>query len=243
MPIHSWTKPYAWLFHDFHQEWIGAIKHVLNSGILPPDYYALAEQVTIGVTPDVLTLRGETPEGDQYPAAGGLLVAEPKTRIVETLDGDTPRKKNQIAVKHASRDQTVAVIEIVSPGNKDSRHSIRAFLDKSIDLLAKGIHLLVIDLQAPTKRDPHGIHAAVLDELTGKDFLPPPGKPLTLVSYQAVAPPIAYVEPVAVGDVLPDMPLFLIPGGHVLIPLEMTYQTAWQGVPARWRKVIDPVGN
>ena len=36
------------------------------------------------------------------------------------------------------------------------------------------------------------------------------------------------------------MPLFLVPGGHVLVPLEKTYMIAWEGVPARWRKVIDP---
>ena len=39
---------------------------------------------------------------------------------------------------------------------------------------------------------------------------------------------------------LPDMPLFLVPGGHVLVPLEKTYMAAWDGVPRRWRKVIDP---
>ncbi|HSQ56553.1 MAG TPA: DUF4058 family protein, partial [Gemmata sp.] len=180
MPIHDWTPRYSWLFHDFHQEWIGTIKHALNGGILPADYYALAEQVTIGVTPDVLTLhdRGGT-EGP--PSSGGLLIAEPKTRIIETL-GETPRKRNQVAVKHASNDHTVAVIELVSPGNKDSKHAIRSFLDKTVDLLAKGIHLLVIDLHAPTRRDPRGIHAAIQDELSGKEFIPPEDKPLTLAS-------------------------------------------------------------
>lgn len=237
MPIHKWTPDYAWLFHDFHQEWIGTIKRALNSGLLPPDYYALAEQVTIGVTPDVLTLHDRSVR--EKGTDGGLLLAEPKTQIVETLGDDTPRKKNQVAVKHASRDQTVAVIEIVSPGNKDSRHSFRSFLDKTVDLLAKGIHLLVIDLHAPTKRDPNGIHATNQDELSGKEFAPPAGKPLTLASYKAVSPPKGYIEPVAVGDALPDMPLFLVPEGHVMVPLEKTYLAAWEGVPARCRKVIE----
>jgi hypothetical protein len=237
MPIHNWTGEYSWLFHDFHQEWIGTIKRALNGGILPPDYYALAEQVAVGVTPDVLTLRDQI-SSDHVPATGGLLVAEPKTRIVETL-GTTPRRKNRVAVKHASDDRTVAVIEIVSPGNKDSRHAIRSLLDKTVDLLAKGIHLLVIDLHAPTRRDPHGIHAAIQEEVSGREFVPPADKPLTLASYEAVAPPKAYVEPVAVGDVLADMPLFLVPGGHVLVPLEKTYSAAWEGVPSRWRKVLD----
>ncbi len=39
---------------------------------------------------------------------------------------------------------------------------------------------------------------------------------------------------------MPDMPLFLAPGGHVQVPLEKTHLAAWEGVPARWRKVLDP---
>lgn len=239
MPVHNWAPDFAWLFHDFHQEWIGAIKHALNGGILPPDYYALGEQVTVGVAPDVVTLRDRDRRAPQSGETGGLLVVEPKTRIVERFAA-VPRKKNQVAVKHASTDRTVAVVEIVSPGNKSSRNALAGFLDKSVDLLAKGVHLLVLDLHAPTARDPRGIHAALQEELTGTEFVPPGDKPLTLASYEAVAPPNAYIEPVAVGDVLPDMPLFLVPGGHVLIPLERTYLAAWEGVPARCREMIEP---
>jgi hypothetical protein len=135
MPVHNWSADYAWLFHDFHHGWIGTIKRALNGGLLPTDYYALAEQVAVGATPDVPIIRDETtPEFE--PAPSGLLVAEPKTRIIETL-GTPPPQKNQVAVKHASDDRTVAVIEIVSPGNKDSQHAIRSFLDNTVDLLAK----------------------------------------------------------------------------------------------------------
>ena len=42
---------------------------------------------------------------------------------------------------------------------------------------------------------------------------------------------VAYVEPVAVGDVLPDMPVFLTPDHYVPCPLEATYQTAWEQFP------------
>ena len=36
----------------------------------------------------------------------------------------------------------------------------------------------------------------------------------------------AFIETIAVGEALPDMPLFLEPEAHILIPLEMTYQVA-----------------
>ena len=66
MPIHDWTRIEAGIFHDFHHEWISSIKRALNSGLLPPDFYAMAEQVTGHLGPDVLTLRaprnGSPPE-------------------------------------------------------------------------------------------------------------------------------------------------------------------------------------
>jgi hypothetical protein len=65
------------------------------------------------------------------------------------------------------------------------------------------------------------------------------GKPLTLAAYECGLSTRAYVEAVAVGDVLPDMPLFLQPGGQVPVPLERTYQTAWVAVPRRWRDVLE----
>jgi hypothetical protein len=49
----------------------------------------------------------------------------------------------------------------------------------------------------------------------------------------------AFVEPVAVGDALVEMPLFLRVGGHVAVPLESTYQSDWEAVPRRWRSAIE----
>ena len=49
----------------------------------------------------------------------------------------------------------------------------------------------------------------------------------------------AYVEPIAVGDVLIDMPLFLASGIHVKVPLEPTYQTAWEGLPEEMRTAVE----
>ena len=64
--------------------------------------------------------------------------------------------------------------------------------------------------------------------------------PLTLVAYECELITHAYVETIAVGEVVPDMPLFLEPGAHILVPLEATYQAAWDTVPARWQRVIVP---
>jgi hypothetical protein len=241
MPIHDWTRTYAGIFHSFHPSWCGRIQDRLNGGVLPEDYYALTEQVAVGIEGDVLTLqdRGDAPPDPTDTGGGAVLATAPKTRFVAVLGQFPPRKKNTVAVRDVSDDRVVAVIEIISPGNKESRSGFRAFLDKTVDLVAKGVHLLILDLFPPTPRDPHGIHAAILDEMTGETFVPPAGEPLTAVAYEADRPPRAYIEPLAVAAVLPDMPVFLKPGRCVMLPLEETYQSAYAAVPRRWRRVID----
>src|SRR5262249_50884617 len=75
--------------------------------------------------------------------------------------------------------------------------------------------------------------------ITGEEYTPPPGKPLTLATYEACAGIRAFIEPIAVGDVFSPMALFLRPEAYVLLPLEETYQAAWEAVSRRWRGVIE----
>jgi hypothetical protein len=37
------------------------------------------------------------------------------------------------------------------------------------------------------------------------------------------------------------MPLFLEADAHVPVPLEATYQLAFDGMPRRWRQVLEPI--
>ncbi len=238
MPIHDWTRVDAGLFHDFHQSWAVALRSTLNAGRLPADYFALVEQHIHGPIPDVLTLRlSSNPERVLEPAAPfanqvSVVTEPPKTYLTQRAELVAyARRASRITVRHHHGD-VVAVIEIVSPGNKASRAEFRTFVEKSASLIRQGIHLLVIDLFPPGKRDPQGIHKAIWDEFQEDDFEFPAGKPLTLASYDAGPECVAYVEFVAVGDHLPEVPLFLQPGCHVPAPLEETYQTAWTSFPA-----------
>lgn len=63
-------------------------------------------------------------------------------------------------------------------------------------------------------------------------------KPLTVASYSCGVTRQAFVETVAVGDVLPDMPLFLQADRYVQVPVETTYQSAFDALPKRWRDVL-----
>jgi hypothetical protein len=67
----------------------------------------------------------------------------------------------------------------------------------------------------------------------------PAGKPLTLAAYQCLPNKTAYVEPVAAGDPLPEMPLFLRGEWHVKAPLEETYQAAWGVMPPPIKRLFD----
>jgi hypothetical protein len=229
MPLHDWTRVPPGIFHDFHQTWAIAIRNALNSGGLPEGYFALVEQVTGGRIPDVLTLH-ERATGQRN---GGVAMAEspPQTRIQSSAETDIyVAKANRIAIHHPLGD-VIAVIEIVSPGNKSNRHALRSFVDKALDVLDQGIHLLVIDFFPPGAFDPQGIHGAIWSEIKDESFELPPDKPLTLASYLSGPVKRAFVEPIAVGDALPNMPIFLSTETYVPAPLESTYQAAWSVTP------------
>ena len=49
----------------------------------------------------------------------------------------------------------------------------------------------------------------------------------------------SYTEHLTTGQALPQMPLFLNPDRYVNVPLEQTYQTAYRGMPAFWREVLE----
>jgi hypothetical protein len=241
MPIHDWTRAPAGLFHHFHQDWSVELVRELNRSRLPAGYYALVEQRIEGPEPDVIAV--ETPGlVTRKAVTSTALLDPPKTRLTTRIPTDAQtyaRKANRISIHHPLG-HVVALIEIVSPGNKDSRHAIRSFVDKAATFISSGVHLLVVDLFPPTDRDPHGIHEVILNQFTDQPFVPPAQKPLTLVSYQVANDIVAHVEPVAVGDAMPDMPLFLSPDAYILVPLETTYSSTWGMCPAPIRELIQP---
>ncbi len=114
---------------------------------------------------------------------------------------------------------------------RDSRASLPQFVRKSAEFLRNGVHLLVIDLLPPSPRDPYGIHKAIFDEFEDRPFEFPSDKQLILAAYAAGEPAsglptTAYVEPVEVGDILPDMPAY-----HDW--------AAWSTCPADMRELVE----
>ncbi|MBY0228527.1 MAG: DUF4058 domain-containing protein [Gemmataceae bacterium] len=241
MPMHDWTRVSAGTYHDFHCSWLGELRNRLNEGVLPADHYAQVEQVMESMTGDLLALRETDPPEGVDAGEGGLAVAvaPPRVRITESIEMDLySAKARHLVIRHGSDDRMVALVELVSPGNKAADYPFRTFLDKSLEVIRQGINLMVIDPFPPTPRDPKGIHAAIWAELGGT-FAPPGDKPLTLAAYAAGLVKTAYVEPLAVGDALTAMPLFLKPGRYVPAPLEESYAHTFRGMPRRYRDVLE----
>ena len=221
------------------------MQRVLNAGLLPPGYYALAEQIAGGVGPDVIALPAPAngtpgPAGDG--TAGGIALAtrRPQVRFHARAEIDVyAAKAKAMIIRHSSDHRIIAMIEIVSPGNKNSRAAVRAFVEKAAQVLRAGIRLLIVDLFPPGPRDPQGIQRAIWDEVTDNDFTLPPAQPLTAAAYVGGTIPETYIESFAVSSALPELPLFLTPDEYVPLPLEATYQSAWGPVPAFWRAVLE----
>ena len=242
MPVHDWTRVDAGIFHHFHHDWIAEFARVLNRGLLPSPYYALAEQIAGGREPDVLTLKGPAKGGEpeEHPrGAVALADAPPQVHFRARTEVDIyAAKAKAVVIRHASGHQVIAVVEIVSPGNKSNRHGMRAFVEKAVDMLRAGVHLLIVDLFPPGPRDPQGIQKVIWDEFADNDFALPAGKPFTVGAYIGGPSPEVFVQATALGAALPKMALFLTPEDYLPAPLEETYQAAWEAVPAFWRDVL-----
>jgi hypothetical protein len=243
MPVHDWTRVSAGTFHDFHYSWVLEIKRALMRGLLPKGYYVMAEQLggDLGA-PDVLTLQTAATRPEPEGALSGtatLTEAPPVVHARTTIVRDPyARLQRTLVIRHTSGDRIVAMIEVLSPGNKSSRHAVRSFLDKAVAALDSGVHLLFVDIHPPGPRDPNGIHGVLQSEIGPEDYVLGRERPLTAVAYAAGAVIGVFVAHFAVGELIPEMPLFLTRENYVRVPLDAAYMAAWEDVPPQYQAVL-----
>ena len=243
MPMHNWAIVPPGIYHNFHLQWIAAMAKQLNSGLLPSGCFAMAEQVTGGQEPDVVALKSFGLPKESI-SQTTLVLAEPRlmpsTSVVMKAEIDRyVQKSNRIVVRHVSGD-VLAIIELVSPGNKSSVHAIRSMVDKLVEFFYDGINLLIVDPFPPGPRDPDGIHALIWQQINDTPFRISADRPLTIASYQASPTKTAWVEPTAIGMPLPVMPLFLQGSSYINLPLEESYQETWTALPKELKGMIYP---
>jgi hypothetical protein len=247
MPVHDWRKVETGTFHAFHNAWNTHLMGKLNAGILPEGYYALAEQHIRGRVPDVLTFqvpdRGLSAPPVSAGGNRGIALADSPPQVRRRLVADAiavyRARQRTLTIRETSGHRVVALLEIVSPGNKDRVLSVEDFGLKIETVLNRGIHVLVADLFPPGKFDPRGIHGEIWSRYSSEEYKPPAEQPLTLSSYLADNEVEAYVEHLNFDDPLPEMPLFLDEETYIYVPLETTYGTAFRDMPAFWRDVLE----
>jgi len=243
MPMHDWKPVEPTIFHHFHQRWAAAMADALNAGLLPAGLSAMLESHVGGLVPDVLAV--ERREPSRRPRAGGGTATLPRTRL--TIEAEVSKalaqRANRIAIRHRLGEM-VCVIEIVSPGNKSGKSAVRSFVEKTHEFLRAGVNVLLVDVFPPGPRDPHSLHKLIWDEYDEVPFEMPADDPLLLAAYRVGdpiygPPPTAYLEPYRVGAVLPDMPAWLDSDEYVDVPLERTYQAAWEASSADFRYLVE----
>jgi hypothetical protein len=248
MPLHDWTRVEANTFHDFHGRWITHLTESLNRGLLPAHYYAQSEQHLGRRIGDVLTLHASDPDVLRTPpmpsaesGAVGVLEVEPQVTRKQQLHLGARHRPRTLTVRHTSGHRIIALVEVVSPGNKTAADNLRELTRKIVAALNAGIHVAVLDLLPPGPHDPQGIHGAVTAEVGDAPPEPlPEGKTLAFVSYAADPPETtAYQEYRGNGAELPELPLFLTPTQHIRLPLERTYTATFEGMAPFWRAVLE----
>lgn len=243
MPLHDWSRVNAGIFHSFHLNWIAEINKSLNNGLLPQGYYSLAEQRAGLAIPDLLTLHCmPLQETSDPPPGGGIAVADapPKVMRKQTVNEIARERRRSVTIRHASDHHLVAIIEIVSAANKDRPDSVDAFASKVAAVLEHGVHALVLDIVASGRHDPAGMAGAVMKMLNQEiDVDYPPEAKFSLASFAAASEIEVYFEHPQIGQPLSDMPLFLQSGRYINVPLDSTYQEAFQSLPAIYRETLE----
>jgi hypothetical protein len=162
---------------------------------------------------------------------------------IESQAAASVRRANRIAIRHRLGD-VVCVIEVVSPGNKASRHAVTSFVEKTHDFLRAGVNVLLVDPFPPGPRDPHSLHKLIWDAVEDVPFDLPADEPLLQAAYRLRPDvtgfrPVAYLEPFGVGAALTDMPAWIDPDEFVEVPLERAYRAAWDASPADFRHLVE----
>lgn len=123
----------------------------------------------------------------------------------------------------------MAVIELVSPGNKDRPAERRAFAAKCASYLAQGVSLIVVDVVTSRQANLHNDVMCLMEANSDLQF--PADVTLYAVAYRPVRRGEQqeidlWLRRLAVGSPLPTLPLRLTGDLFVAVDFEAAYQEA-----------------
>jgi Protein of unknown function (DUF4058) len=228
-PLHG---PRRW--EGFYHAWATFIAGQLNQSVLPPDYFAESE---ISVGPELeIDVTAIEEKGVRH-GRGPLVTAvwSPARPKITTKTDFAQLDTYEIRVfQDLGSAQLRAVIELVSPGNKDRAGSRRTFAAKCAGYLRHGIGLIMVDVVTARTANLHVELFDILDvKSTRANWQSPTG--LYAVAYRAVTvrkqPRLeVWPEPLKLGAVLPVMPLWLTLDLVVPVELEESYLATCQSL-------------
>ena len=218
-PTHRWES--------LHARWAVAISDALNE-ILPARFFA-ETQVHLGnrAEADVVEFEERSTTNGTPGGLATAIYAPPKP--VLTFQGPSEQDVT-VEVRDRERDARVAaVIELLSPGNKDRDETRRGFAAKMVSYLRLGAGLIVIDVVTSRSGNPHDDLVAILNLAESYQLKTPTG--LSAVAYQQLPgvderPVQVWFEPLCLGQSLPTMPLAVRGYGFVPVDLDATYLEA-----------------
>jgi hypothetical protein len=226
------SKRSSW--EGFHGGWPSVIVQRLEP--ILPDGFVAEPRVHLGSYYEIdgLTskqnIAGEPVFGSNRESNAGIVIAiQALPAPTLTLDTDFPEQyAYEVLVFDLERDRRlVAAVEIVSPANKDRPESRQLFVAKCFNLLQQGICLSIVDLVTIRQFNLYADLLALLDRCDP--------------AFGAAAPPTYAVTcrkreagrqtkldtwsfPLAVGQPLPSLPVYLSETQTVTLDLEASYE-------------------
>jgi hypothetical protein len=209
-----------------HGVWPAEIVRTLFDG-LPPEFVA-EPQVYHPAPFEVPVSMIEDDDRPPESGAGGretaTLAASAPTVPADLNELD----EYEVRVYDADRMRTlVAAIEIVSPSNKDRSDAREQFVNKVAALLRQDVCVAIVDIVTTRQAN---LYTELLARLGRSDPALADPPPLYAVTLRARKPPKqrslldAWFFPLAIGQPLPTIPLWLGPDLRIELPLDPSYQ-------------------
>jgi hypothetical protein len=221
-------------WESFHSAWGNEIMAWLNR-LLPRRYFATV-QTHLGnqVEADVAEFErpGEPAESETNGPAGGVAVqtyAPPAVAVV--MPAVFPDDVEVRVLDERGEARLVAVVELVSPRNKDRPESRRGFAAKCAAYLERGIGVVIADVVTSYH---FNLHNELIDLLRlDEKFAMPRTATLSAVAYRPARREErneidVWAVELAVGGDLPVLPLALLGARAVPLDLNTTYNEARQ---------------
>jgi hypothetical protein len=231
MPLRDHFRPPVNSRHhwsSFHGQWPAEIVRTLFD-ILPPGFRA-GPRVYLGSSFEVDISVAEDDRPPDEPAGGGggtatLTAAAPPFTVAASLTGVD---EYQVRVYDGEREQTlVAAIEIVSPSNKDRPETRAQFVGKVAALLREGVCVSVVDIVSDHHFNLYVEVLAALGHANPAVGTPPPSLYAATFRRRRRKQKLPLIDswyfPMAVGEPLPTIPIWLSRDLPISLPLEPSY--------------------